>query len=386
MGFFDKFKKKTKYFSSKEEISQDLTEDEASHLRENTKEETEGANLSSEQDEGNKKSFFDKVKDKTSKAFKFKRLKDGLEKTKSSFSKNILSLLGSGRKIDDDLLTEIEDVLITSDIGVVTSELIIERLKDRIKSEGHENADDVYKILKEEIHRILIQSPAAKQDAQYSINKKNSPHVIMMIGVNGAGKTTTIGKLAYNYKEFGHSVIIGAADTFRAAANEQLKIWADRVGVDIVSLEIGSDPGAVVFDTIKKAKSEQKDVVLIDTAGRLHNKANLMAELEKLTRITKKLKSTGPDEVFLVLDATTGQNAIQQAREFSRVAPITGIVLTKLDGTAKGGVVIAIANELKIPVRYIGVGEQMYDLQAFDSTFFAEALFGSDSGEETELE
>jgi len=368
MGFFDRFKEK-KQDKHQEKINdeKELEQNEIIELEE-------------------EKSFFEKVKDKTSKTFKFNRLKDGLGKTKNSFSKNILSLLGSGRKIDSELLSEIEDILITSDIGVVTSELIVEKLKDRIKSEGHENSGDVYKILKEEIHKILIQSPSAKQDAQYSISDENLPHVIMMIGVNGAGKTTTIGKLAYNYKEHGHSVIIGAADTFRAAANEQLQIWADRVGVDIVSLEIGSDPGAVVFDTIKTAQSSQKDIVLIDTAGRLHNKTNLMAELEKLTRITKKLKSTGPDEVFLVLDGTTGQNAIQQAKEFSRVAPITGIILTKLDGTAKGGVVIAIANELKIPVRYIGVGEQMYDLQAFDPTLFAEALFGSDHGEETELQ
>lgn len=321
---------------------------------------------------------------KTTEFFKFDRLKSSLEKTKKTFSNSILSLLGN-RKIDDKLLEEIEEVLLTSDIGVNTTEKLITILKERVKNEKIENSIEIYGILKSEIFKLLNNSTNIEADRNYDIDSQNKPHIILIIGVNGVGKTTTIGKLAYNYKEKNKSVIIGAADTFRAAANEQLNIWAERVGVQIVQSELGKDPGAVVFDTLKIAKNENKDVVLIDTAGRLHNKSNLMSELEKLSRIIKKNKESGPDEVFLILDATTGQNAIQQAKEFQKVAPITGIILTKLDGTAKGGVVIAIANELNIPVRYIGVGEQMYDLQLFEPEKFVEALFGSETGEETEI-
>lgn len=321
---------------------------------------------------------------KTSDFLRFDRLKSGLEKTKKSFSNSILSLIG-GRKIDDNLLNEIEEILLTSDIGYTTADFLTTKLKERVKLEKIEDAELIYGILKEEIYKLLITSSKSENDKNYEVDSTNKPHIALIIGVNGVGKTTTIGKLAYNYKEKGKSVIIGAADTFRAAANEQLNIWADRVGVDIIQLEQGADPGAVVFDTLKIAKERNSDVVLVDTAGRLHNKSNLMAELEKLSRIVKKHKESGPDEVYLVLDATTGQNAIQQAKEFQRVANITGIILTKLDGTAKGGVVIAISNELNIPVRYIGVGEQMYDLQPFEPIKFVEALFGSEKGEETEL-
>lgn len=348
MGFFDKFKKK---------VSETVTQ-------------TVEATTES-------------VK-KTTDFLRFDRLKSGLEKTKKTFSNSILSLIG-GRKIDDQLLNEIEELLLTSDIGVQTTEFLIDKLKFRVKEEKIENAELIYGILKEEIYNLLVKSNKSNDDKNYSIDLDNKPHIILIIGVNGVGKTTTIGKLAFNYKEKGNSVIVGAADTFRAAANEQLNIWAERVGVDIIQLQHGADPGAVVFDTVKAAKTNNTDVVLIDTAGRLHNKSNLMAELEKLSRIVKKHKENGPDEVFLILDATTGQNAIQQAKEFMKVANITGIILTKLDGTAKGGVVISISNELNIPVRYIGVGEQMYDLQPFEPMKFVEALFGSESGEETEL-
>lgn len=314
-------------------------------------------------------------------AIKFDKIRDGLQKTRKSFFDKFQDLLGTGRKIDDKLIEEIEEILISADIGVQTSEQIISKLKIRVKREGFEEASDLYQILKEEIHEILLTSPSAENDAKYEIDENDKPHVVMVIGVNGAGKTTTIGKLAYNYKNAGREVIIGAADTFRAAANEQLEVWAQRAGVAIVQQLQGSDPGAVVYDTLQSAIANKKDVVIIDTAGRLHNKKNLMLELEKLSRVMKKLKVNAPNDVFLVLDATTGQNAIQQAKEFMKVANITGIILTKLDGTAKGGVVIPIANELKIPVRYIGVGEKIDDLQIFDPSVFVEALFGL-SGEE----
>lgn len=366
MGFFDKFKKKVSDTVNKTVESTELVKKRVSESVSKTIESTT-----------------ESVK-KSTDFLRFDRLKIGLEKTKKTFSNSILSLIG-GRKIDDNLLNEIEEILLTSDIGVNTTDFLINKLKSRVKEEKIENAELIYGILKEEIYKLLVKSSKSDTDKNYSIEQSSKPHIILIIGVNGVGKTTTIGKLAFNYKETGNSVIVGAADTFRAAANEQLTIWAERVGVDIIQLQHGSDPGAVVFDTVKTAKTNNTDIVLIDTAGRLHNKSNLMAELEKLSRIIKKHKETGPDEVFLILDATTGQNAILQAKEFQKVANITGIILTKLDGTAKGGVVISISNELNIPVRYIGVGEQMYDLQPFEPINFVEALFGSEKGEETEL-
>ncbi|MEZ4723660.1 MAG: signal recognition particle-docking protein FtsY [Candidatus Kapaibacterium sp.] len=333
--------------------------------------------------------FFDKFKkkivdtvEKTSEAVGFNRLKEGLEKTRKSFSDRLSNLL-KGRKIDQDLLDEVEEILITSDVGVSTSEKLIEKLKGRVKKENFESAEELYKILKEEILKLIIKSNSEDADRNYTVEESKKPHSIMVIGVNGAGKTTTIGKLAYNYKNAGKSVIIGAADTFRAAANEQLEVWSQRAGVDIVQKSQGSDPSSVAFETMATAIKNGNDVVIIDTAGRLHNKVNLMNELEKMGRVMKKHRDDAPNEVYLVLDGTTGQNALQQAKEFSKVANITGIVLTKLDGTAKGGIVIAIADELKIPVRYIGVGERITDLQPFDAVNYVEALFGSESGEET---
>ncbi len=336
--------------------------------------------------------FFDKFKkkiietvEKTSEAVGFNRLKEGLEKTRKTFSDRLSKLL-KGRKIDQALLDEVEEILITSDIGVATSEKLIGILKERVKKENFENAEDLYKILKEEILKLIITIDSAEADKNYTIDESKKPHSIMVIGVNGAGKTTTIGKLAFNYKNAGKKVIIGAADTFRAAANEQLEVWSQRAGVDIVQKSQGSDPSAVAYETMAAAIKNENDVVIIDTAGRLHNKVNLMNELEKMGRVMKKHRDDAPNEVFLVLDGTTGQNALQQAKEFSKVANITGIVLTKLDGTAKGGIVIAIADELKIPVRYIGVGEKITDLQPFDAVNYVEALFGSDTGEETFIE
>lgn len=336
--------------------------------------------------------IFDKFKkkvvetvEKTSDAIGFNRLKEGLEKTRKSFSNRLSNLL-KGRKIDQSLLDEIEDILITSDLGVATSEKLIEILNLRVKKEHFEKAEDLYKILKEEILKLIITPINAESDKSYQIDDTKKPHSIMVIGVNGAGKTTTIGKLAYNYKNAGKKVIIGAADTFRAAANEQLEVWSQRAGVEIVQKSQGSDPSSVAYETMAAAIKNQSDVVIIDTAGRLHNKVNLMNELEKMGRVMKKHREDAPNEVFLVLDGTTGQNALQQAKEFSKVANITGIVLTKLDGTAKGGIVIAIADELKIPVRYIGVGEKITDLQPFNAVNYVEALFGSDLGEESFLE
>lgn len=330
--------------------------------------------------------LFDKFKEKiasavqsTTDAIGFNKIQKGLEKTRSNFFQKIQGVLGIGRKIDQTLINDIEDILISADIGVRSSEKIISALKDRIKKEGFENSEDIFLILKEEILKLLIESPSANVDKDYKIDESKKPHTILVIGVNGVGKTTTIGKLAYNYRQVGRNVLIGAADTFRAAANEQLEIWAERAGVPIVQQKQGADPAAVAYDTLNSAISKGFDVVIIDTAGRLHNKANLMAELEKISRVMKKLKSDAPDDVMLVLDATTGQNAIQQAKEFSKVANITGIVLTKLDGTAKGGVVIPIADELGIPVRYIGVGEKIDDLQVFDPVLFVEALFENNS-------
>ena len=323
--------------------------------------------------------------EKTTEALKFTKLKEGLSKTRDSFVDKIQIALGVGRKIDAALLDEIEEILITADIGVDTTDKIISAVKERVRKEKREKGEEVFVIIKEEIEKLLITSPSAKNDANYEIAPDKKPHVIMVIGVNGVGKTTTIGKLAYNYKQAGRNVIIGAADTFRAAANEQLEIWAERAGVQIVQQKQGADPAAVAFDTLNSAIARDADVVIIDTAGRLHNKSNLMAELEKMSRVMKKIVPEAPNEVFLVLDATTGQNAIQQAKEFMKVAGITGIVLTKLDGTAKGGVVIPIACELQIPVRYIGVGEKIDDLQPFLPKDFIDALFGKDT-EEVEVE
>ena len=325
--------------------------------------------------------FFDKVKQRLSgvaEALTFDRLKEGLSKTRSSFVGRLRSLL-SGRVIDAALLNEIEEILITSDVGVDTSEKIISRVKGRVKSENITDSENIIGILKEEIAGIMLESPTAAADASFSINDTDKPHVIMLIGVNGVGKTTTIGKLAHNYKKAGKTVLIGAADTVRAAANEQLEVWAHRAGVDIVQQQHGADPAAVAYDTLSAAKARGVDVVIIDTAGRLHNKQGLMQELEKIGRVMKKIHPSAPHDVFLALDATTGQNALQQAREFTKVAPVTGIVLTKLDGTAKGGAVIAIADNMSIPVRYIGVGERIDDLQPFDAMAFVEAMFEESS-------
>ncbi len=322
--------------------------------------------------------FFDNIKQKitgVTGALSFDRLKEGLTKTRDSFVGRLRAVLFAGRKIDAQLLAEIEEILITSDVGVATTDKIIARLNVRVKQDNIQDAELIIDILKEEISGLVSESPSAYQDASFTVDESNKPHVIMLVGVNGVGKTTTIGKLAHNYKKAGRTVLIGAADTFRAAANEQLEIWANRAGVDIIQQKHGADPAAVAFDTLSAAKARGTDVVIIDTAGRLHNKQGLMQELEKISRVMKKIQPDAPHDIFLALDATTGQNALQQAKEFTKVAPITGIVLTKLDGTAKGGAVIAIADAMQIPVRYIGVGERIDDLQVFDASAFVAAMF-----------
>ncbi|MEA4972787.1 MAG: signal recognition particle-docking protein FtsY [Candidatus Metalachnospira sp.] len=298
----------------------------------------------------------------------FAKLKEGLAKTKKSIFGSIEAVLGGFTKIDDDLFDELEEALIMADLGVDTTFKVIENLKKRVKKEHAEDPALITDMLQDEIRDILEEGT----NGEFKITP---PTVMLVIGVNGVGKTTTIGKLAANYKSEGKTVLLAAADTFRAAAIDQLKIWGERSKVDVICHEENSDPAAVVFDAVNAAKSRKTDVLICDTAGRLHNKKNLMDELKKIAKVITREYPEANTEVFLVLDSTTGQNALQQAKLFNEVADITGLVLTKLDGTAKGGIVIAIKNELNIPVRYIGVGEGIADLQAFNPSEFAKALF-----------
>ncbi len=306
------------------------------------------------------------------------KLKEGLHKTRAIFVDRLLSVLGAGRTIDEALLSEIEEILITSDIGVTTTMHIMQHVKDNINRDSVDDATLIYGMIKDEI-RSILQSISNPELEDYYSSKVVKPFIMMMVGVNGVGKTTTIGKLSSNFKKAGKHVLIGAADTFRAAANEQLEVWAQRAGVDIIQQQHGADPAAVAFDTIQAALSRESDIVIIDTAGRLHNKLGLMQELEKISRVMKKKIPDAPHEVLLVIDATTGQNGLQQAKEFAKVSEITGIVLTKLDGTAKGGIIIPIAHELKLPVRFIGVGEGIEDLQFFNANAFVDTLFETGS-------
>mgnify|MGYP003965349549 FL=1 len=327
--------------------------------------------------------FFDKIKnlfnnnDKVSSeesSQKQKKLEKSLEKTKTSLFNKITKTVVGKSKIDDNDLDEIEEILITSDIGVETSLKIIDRLEKRVEKDKYINSDELTDILKKEIEELLVVS----KDINLEVDSvENVPYVIMVVGVNGVGKTTTIGKLAHKFKKAGLKVVLGAADTFRAAAVEQLVIWSERVGVDIVKQAMGSDPASVAFDTIQSAMSKNADVVIIDTAGRLHNKINLMNELSKIKNVMDKVVNNAPHDVLLVLDASTGQNAIEQAKQFSSVTQVNSLALTKLDGTAKGGVVIGISDQLQIPVRYIGVGEGMEDLQMFNKEDFVNTLFNN---------
>jgi fused signal recognition particle receptor len=303
-----------------------------------------------------------------------KKLKDGLSKTRETLFSKVAALVSTKNVIDDDMLERLEEILISGDVGVSTTMLILDNIKKRVKLEKTESADQLTTLLKEEIAAVS-QADEMSEGGSADLPLAPRPYVIMVVGVNGAGKTTTIGKLAFVYKEKGYKVIVGAADTFRAAANEQLEIWAQRAGVDIVQQKHGADPAAVAFDSLSSALARGADVVIIDTAGRLHTKVNLMEELKKIRRVLEKRLPGAPNEVLLVLDATTGQNALQQVKQFTAAVEITGLVLTKLDGTAKGGIVLAISNELKIPVKFIGVGEQIDDLQVFDRKAFVDALF-----------
>lgn len=317
--------------------------------------------------------FLDKLG--LSKKKKEERLQEGLEKTRTGFLSKISKAVAGKDKVDDEVLDELEEVLITSDVGVQTTLKVIERIEQRVARDKYVTSNELQGILKEEIIALLKENEADKP-AEFTSEFPNKPHVVLIVGVNGVGKTTTIGKLAARYAAAGKSVVLGAADTFRAAAVDQLKIWSERAGVPIVQQGQDADPAAVAFDTVSSAKAKGQDIVLIDTAGRLHNKKALMDELSKIKRVMGKVVDDAPHEVLLVLDASTGQNAMQQAKAFTQAVDITGLVLTKLDGTAKGGIVIGISSELDVPVKYIGVGEQIDDLQIFDRSSFVHALFG----------
>lgn len=306
---------------------------------------------------------------------KKENLDKGLEKTKKSFlSKLTRSVVGKSR-VDDEVLDELEEVLITSDVGVETTLKIIERIEARVSRDKYVGTDELNSILKEEIANLLAENNT-EDVVEFTIPKvENGPYVIMVVGVNGVGKTTTIGKLSHQLKKAGKKVVLGAADTFRAAAVDQLIIWSERVGVPIVQQGMGADPASVAFDTLQSAKAQGADVVIIDTAGRLHNKVNLMNELTKIKKVMHKIIPEAPHEILLVLDGSTGQNAYEQAKQFSLATEINALAITKLDGTAKGGVVIGISDQMKIPVKYIGVGEGMDHLQVFNKTEFVDSLF-----------
>ncbi|HPD95848.1 MAG TPA: signal recognition particle-docking protein FtsY [Tenuifilaceae bacterium] len=299
-------------------------------------------------------------------------LDKGLEITKESLLKKISRAVAGKSRVDDEVLDNLEEVLITSDVGVETTLKIIERIEKRVALDKYLNTSELNNILKSEIVDLLAENKSSVID-DYD---KAKPYVILVVGVNGVGKTTTIGKLAYMFKNAGKSVVLGAADTFRAAAVDQLTIWSERVGVPIVKQQMGADPASVAFDTLSSAKSNNNDIVIIDTAGRLHNKINLMNELSKIKRVMQKIIPDAPHEVLLVLDGSTGQNAFAQAKEFTAATDVNAIALTKLDGTAKGGVALGISDQFKIPIKYIGVGEKISDLQIFDREAFVSSLFG----------
>lgn len=301
-------------------------------------------------------------------------LDKGLEKTKESVFKKLARVVVGKSKVDDEVLDNLEEVLISSDVGVETTVRIIQRIEERVEHDKYMGVEELNRVLKEEI-AALLQENTANEAVSFELPDNGQPYVIMVVGVNGVGKTTTIGKLAYRFKEVGKKVVLGAADTFRAAAVDQLVIWAERVGVPIVKQGMGADPASVAYDTLSKAKAENADVVIIDTAGRLHNKVNLMNELTKIKNVMKKILPDAPNEVLLVLDGSTGQNAYEQAKQFTLATEVNALAITKLDGTAKGGVVIGISDQFKIPVKYIGVGEKIDDLQVFDRVEFVDSLF-----------
>ena len=301
-------------------------------------------------------------------------LDKGLEKTKQSVFSKLARAVAGKSKVDDDVLDNLEEVLITSDVGVDTTIKVIDRIQERVARDKYVSTSELNGILRSTIADLLTENNSG-DTSNWDLPSDHKPYVILVVGVNGVGKTTTIGKLAYQFKKAGKKVYLGAADTFRAAAVEQIQIWGDRVGVPVVKQQMGSDPASVAFDTLQSAKANGADVVLIDTAGRLHNKVGLMNELKKIKDVMKKVVPTAPDEVLLVLDGSTGQNAFEQAKQFAAVTQISSLAITKLDGTAKGGVVIGISDQLKVPVKYIGLGEGMEDLQLFNRNEFVDSLF-----------
>jgi fused signal recognition particle receptor len=315
-------------------------------------------------------SFFKKIFSKEKK----ETLDKGLEKTKTTFLDKLSKAVAGKSKVDDDVLDNLEEVLVSSDVGVTTTLKIINRIEERVSKDKYVGTEELNKILREEIAGLLSETNTGNA-TDFKIPKQDAPYVIMVVGVNGVGKTTTIGKLAHQFKNAGKKVVLGAADTFRAAAIDQLQVWADRTGVPIIKQEMGSDPASVAFDTLQSAVNQKADVVIIDTAGRLHNKVNLMNELTKVKRVMQKVIPNAPHDVLLVLDGSTGQNAFEQAKQFTAATEVTSLAVTKLDGTAKGGVVIGISDQFQIPVKYIGVGEGVEDLQVFNKFEFVDSFF-----------
>ena len=306
-------------------------------------------------------------------------LEQGLQKTREGFFSKITKAIAGKSTVDTEVLDDLEDALVSADVGIETTVKIIEQIEKRVAKDKYLNTSELNRILKEEIQNILVTAPQDTNYEDYELPAGHKPHVILVVGVNGVGKTTTIGKLAHNFSKAGKSVLLGAADTFRAAAVDQLTIWSERTGVDIVKKEMGSDPASVAFDTVKSGVAKNVDVIIIDTAGRLHNKAHLMDELTKIKRVVQKVIPDAPHEVMLVLDGSTGQNALEQAKHFTAATDVTALAITKLDGTAKGGVVLAIASQFKIPVKFIGVGEKAEDLLVFDKQSFVDGLFNPGS-------
>ena len=315
-------------------------------------------------------SFFKKIFSSEKK----ESLDKGLEKTKTTFFSKLSKAVAGKSKVDDDVLDNLEEILVSSDVGVNTTLKIITRIEKRVEEDKYLGADELNQILRDEIAGLLSETNTGEA-TEFTIPANTKPYVLMVVGVNGVGKTTTIGKLAYQFKKAGFKVVLGAADTFRAAAIDQLQIWADRVGVPIVRQDMGSDPASVAFDTLQSAVAQNADVVIIDTAGRLHNKINLMNELSKVKRVMQKVVGDAPHDVMLVLDGSTGQNAFEQAKQFTAATEVTSLAVTKLDGTAKGGVVIGISDQFQIPVKYIGVGEGIEDLQVFNKYEFVDSFF-----------
>lgn len=306
-------------------------------------------------------------------------LDKGLEKTKQSVFSKLARAVAGKSKVDDEVLDDLEEVLITSDVGVDTTLKVIKRIEERVARDKYVSTSELNGILRDEIAQLLTETGASDTDS-WDLPTDHKPYVILVVGVNGVGKTTTIGKLAYQFKKAGKKVYLGAADTFRAAAVEQISIWGERVGVPVIKQQMGADPASVAFDTLQSAKANGADVVLIDTAGRLHNKVGLMNELKKIKEVMKKVLPEAPDDVMLVLDGSTGQNAFEQAKQFAAVTQISSLAITKLDGTAKGGVVIGISDQLQVPVRYIGLGEGMEGLQLFNKREFVNSLFDGKNG------